>query len=333
MKPTDLAKHLTDFFTRYLPGVKNLSSNTIPAYRDAFRLLLVVCRDERGLPLEKLSFGRMNEQLILQFLDWLQAWRGCSVSTRNQCLVAIHAFFRFVQVQEPGQMFLCQKILQIPCKKYAQPLVQHLSPEQIRDLLAAPNASARTGRRDMTLLSVLYDTGARVQELCDLRVRDVRLEHPVIVTLTGKGRKTRHVPILGNTVDLLRAHLQENALLQNGKRDAPVFFNQCHVPLTRGGVSHILQKYAALACPELQKTLTPHVLRHSKAMHLYQAGVNLVYIRDILGHVDIATTDIYARADTEFKRRALESAFPGIMPDVLPDRNRDQNLLDFLNRL
>jgi len=333
MKPTDFAKHLTDFFTRYLPGVKNLSPNTILAYRDAFRLMLVFCRDECALPPEKLSFNRVNDQLILRFLDWLQTERGCSISTRNQRLVAIHAFFRFVQAQEPGQLLLCQKVLQIPCKKYVQPLVQHLSPEQIRELLAAPGATTRARRRDTTLLSVLYDTGARVQELCDLRVRDIRLEHPAIVTLTGKGRKTRHVPILGNTVELLRAYLRENALLQNGKQDAPVFFNQRHVPLTRGGVSHILQKYADQACPELQKALTPHVLRHSKAMHLYQAGVNLVYIRDILGHVDIATTDIYARADTESKRKALESAFPDITPDVLPDWNRDQNLLDFLNQL
>ena len=333
MKPTDFAKHLTDFFTRYLPGVKNLSPNTILAYRDAFRLLLVFCRDECGLPPEKLSFIRVNDQLILQFLDWLQVRRGCSISTRNQRLVAIHAFFRFVQVQEPAQLFLCQKILQIPCKKCAPPIVQHLSPEQIRELLAVPGTTTRAGRRDTTLLSVLYDTGARVQELCDLLVRDIRLEHPAIVTLTGKGRKTRHVPILGNTVDLLRAYLRENALLQNGKQDMPLFFGQRCAKLTRGGVSHILQKYAAQACPDLKKTLTPHVLRHSKAMHLYQAGVNLVYIRDILGHVDIATTDVYARADTESKRRALESAFSGITPDVMPDWNQDQNLLDFLNQL
>jgi site-specific recombinase XerD len=333
MKPTDFAKHLTDFFTRYLPGVKNLSPNTILSYRDTFRLLLVFCRDECNLPPEKLNFSRIDGKLILRFLDWLQAARSCSISTRNQRLVAIHAFFRFVQVQEPQQLFLCQKILQIPCKKCVPPIVQHLSPEQIKALLASPGTTTRADRRDMVLLSVLYDTGARVQELCDLLVRDVRLEHPAIVTLTGKGRKTRYVPILGNTVDLLRAYLQENALLQNGKQDTPLFFNQRRSKLTRGGVSHILRKHAAQACPDLQKTLTPHVLRHSKAMHLYQAGVNLVYIRDILGHVDIATTDVYARADTESKRRALESAFPGITPDMLPDWNRDQNLLDFLNQL
>ena len=336
LKTTDFAKNLTAFFGSYLPGVKNLSGNTILSYRDAFRLLLVFCRDVRKVTPEKLCFKMFSDELVTGFLEWTQNERNCSIATRNQRLVAIHAFFRYVQVQEPGQLHLCQRILQIPCKKCQQPIVGHLTPEQTKDLLAAPDAYTQSGRRDMTLLSVLYDTGARVQELCDLRVRDVRLEHPAVITLTGKGRKARHVPVLGNTVELLRSYMLENGLLQNDKLDAPLFLNQRHTKLTRGGISHILQKYAATVSrqyPDMSKTLTPHVMRHSKAMHLYQSGVNLVYIRDILGHVDIATTDIYARADTESKRKALESAYPDITPDVLPDWNRDENLLRFLNSL
>lgn len=188
----------------------------------------------------------------------------------------------------------------------------------------------------MTLLSVLYDTGARVQELCDLRIRDVRLENPAVITLTGKGRKTRCVPILGGTVELLRLYMRENNLFSNDKLDSPLFFNQRHSKLTRGGVSHILKKYAGLASAkysDIPQNLTPHILSHSKAMHLYQAGVNLIYIRDILGHADLATTDIYARADTESKRRELERVYPNITPDEFPDWNRDKNLLDFLNSL
>ena len=336
MKPTDFAKNLTAFFGNYLPGVKNLSGNTILSYRDAFRLLLMFCRDARKLPPEKLSFKMIDDKLITDFLEWTENERGCSIATRNQRLVAVHAFFRYVQVQEPGQIYLCQRILQIPCKKYQQQIVQHLNPEQTRNLLAAPDSSTRSGRRDMTLLSVLYDTGARVQELCDLRVRDIRLDNPAAITLTGKGRKTRHVPIMGNTVELLRSYMDENNLFQNGKFDAPLFFNQRHTKLSRGGVNYILQKYAAKTlqnCLSEQKLPSAHVVRHSKAMHLYQSGINLVYIRDILGHVDISTTDIYARADTESKRKELERAYPDIVPDVLPDWNRDNNLLDFLNNL
>ena len=197
MKPTDFAKNLTAFFTGYLPGVKNLSGNTILSYRDAFRLFLVFCKDSRKIPPEKLVFKKINDALVVSFLEWLENERDCSIATRNQRLVAIHAFFRYVQVQEPEHLHLCQRILQIPCKKYQKRIVRHLTPEQTKDLLAAPDMTTQYGRRDITLLSVLYDTGARVQELCDLRVRDIRLEHPAIITLTGKGRKTRHVPILG----------------------------------------------------------------------------------------------------------------------------------------
>jgi site-specific recombinase XerD len=338
MKPANFAKHMTSFFSDYLPGVKNLSGNTILAYRDAFRLLLSYCRDYENLPPEKLRIESFDDKRLLRFLNWLQEERGCSIATRNNRLAAVHSFFRYVQAEEPGQLLTCQRILQVPFKKHQQPIVQHLTPEQTRDLLAAPGMKTRTDRRNTTLLSVLYDTGARVQELCDLRVRDVRLEHSAIIKLTGKGRKSRHIPLLANTVALLRLYMEENDLLANGNQDTPLFFNQRRSKLTRGGVSHILKKYAAALSskhPNMPKKLTPHVLRHSKAMHLYQSGVNLVYIRDILGHVDIATTDIYARADTESKRKALENAFPDITPSdtALPEWNRDQDLLDYLNNL
>ena len=183
MNTNDFAKNLTAFFTEYLPGIKNLSSNTIFSYRDAFRLFLFFCRDEQKIMPEKLSFKKFSVQLITGFLEWLENERRCSIATRNQRLVAIHSFFRYVQVQEPAYLNLCQKILQIPCKKYQQSIIQHLTPEQVKDLLVAPNQETQSGRRDITLLSVLYDTGARVQELCDLKVRDVRLEQPAVVTL------------------------------------------------------------------------------------------------------------------------------------------------------
>ncbi|WP_203448931.1 site-specific integrase [Photorhabdus khanii] len=336
MKPTDFAKNLTTFFTRYLPGVKNLSTNTLLSYRDTFRLLLVYCKDVLKIPPEKLSFKKPDDHLVMSFLEWLENGRNSSIATRNQRLVAIHAFFRYVQVQEPGQLHLCQRVLQIPGKKPQRRIVRHLTPEQTKDLLAAPGSHTQSGRRNMTLLSVLYDTAARVQELCDLRVRDIRLEQPAIITLTGKGRKTRHVPILGNTVTLLHSYMQENNLLHDGKLDSPLFINQHHTKLTRGGISHILQKHVKTIIPRhpgMYEKLTPHVLRHSKAMHLYQSGVNLIYIRDILGHVDISTTDMYARADMESKRKARENAYPDITPEVLPDWDHNENLLRFLNSL
>jgi site-specific recombinase XerD len=265
MKSTDFALHLTAFFSEYLPGTRNLSPNTISAYRDTFRLLLLFCHDNRNIPPEKLTLKMLDDKTVTSFLDWLQSERRCGIATRNQRLAAIHAFFRYVQAREPENLLLCQKILQIPFKKHQHPIIQHLSPDQIRVLLVAPNAQTKAGRRDMTLLSVLYDTGARVQELCDLRVKDIRLEHPAMVTLTGKGRKSRHVPLLDNTVGLLRSYMEENRFIQNGNPDVPLFRNQRQSKLTRGGVSHILQKYfrvVARQYSDMPKTLTPHVLRH-----------------------------------------------------------------------
>lgn len=336
MKPTDFAKYLTLFFSEHLPGTRNLSQNTIKAYRDSFRLLLLFCNDCCNIPAGKLTIKMLDDKLVIQFLNWIQEERQCSIATRNQRLAAIHAFFRYVEAQAPEYLLNCQVILQVPFKKHPKPIVTHLTPDQTRCLLAAPNLEKKSGRRDMTLLSVLYDTGARVQELCDLRVRDVRLDSPAVISLTGKGRKTRYVPLLSNTVGLLQSYMAENHLLHNAKLDMPLFCNQRCTKLTRGGVNHILQKYVDSIfeqCSDMPKKVTAHVMRHSKAMHLYQAGVNLVYIRDILGHVDISTTDIYARADTESKRKALESAFPDITPRGLPEWNRDANLLDFLNNL
>jgi len=337
MKPTDLAKHMTAFFSGYLPGVRNLSSNTILSYRDAFRLLLTYCRDCENIPTEKLRIAAVDDKLLIRFLDWLQQERGCSIATRNIRLAAIHSFFRYVQTQEPGLLLSCQLVLNVPFKKCPAPIIQHLTPEQTRDLLTAPGFSSRVGRRDTTLLSVLYDTGARVQELCDLIVRDVRLDSPAIISLTGKGGKTRHVPLVANTVKLLRAYMDENCLLINGNQDMPLFANQRKSKLTRGGVSHILQKYASNVRknqPNFPEKPTPHCLRHSKAMHMYQAGVSLIYIRDILGHVDISTTDGYARADVESKRKLLEDVCPGLVPsDEQFDWSRNQSLLDYLNSL
>jgi site-specific recombinase XerD len=337
MKPTDFAKYLTAFFSEYLPAVRNLSSNTISSYRDAFKLLLAYCRDCENIPTEKVRIASFDEKLLLRFLDWLQRERGCSIATRNIRLAAIHTFFRYVQAHEPGLLLTCQLVLNVPFKKCPQPIIQHLTPEQTRDLLAAPGFLSRTHRRDTTLLSVLYDTGARVQEFCDLRVRDVRLDSPSIISLTGKGGKTRHVPLVANTVKLLRSYMDENGLLRNGSQDMPLLMNQRRTKLTRGGVNHILRKYADKVSEKqsnFPKKPTAHVLRHSKAMHMYQAGVNLIYIRDFLGHVDISTTDLYARADVEAKRKLLEDVCPDLTPsESLPDWSLDQSLLDYLNNL
>jgi site-specific recombinase XerD len=332
---TDFAVDLRRFLTDHMAGLRGCSPNTISSYRDAFKLLICYFRDERGVAPERLTLELIDVAAITSFLAWLHAERHNSPSTCNQRLAAISSFFAWLQSQDPARMACCQDILQIPSSKHDQPAIAHLTVEQTRRLLALPDRSARQGRRDATLLATLYDTAARVQEIADLTVRDVRLQNPAIVALTGKGRKTRHVPIDANATALLAAYLAERQLNRPGRDDHPVFFNQHHQQLSRGGIAWILRKYQAQAAdPALADAqLSPHVLRHSRAMHLYDAGVPLPYIRDILGHVDLSTTDIYARASTEAKRKALEAVYDQVLSADLPEWNQDPELLGWLAAL
>ena len=332
---TDFALYLRRFLTNHLAGLRGCSPNTIASYRDTFKLLIVYFRDEKSIPPGKLTLDRVDAAAIKGFLDWLETGRGNSTSTRNQRLAAISSMYTWLQSEDPAQMACCQDILAIPAKKQAQPTVNHLTVEQTRGLLAQPDRSTRQGRRDATLLATLYDTAARVQELADLTVRDIRLQHPAMAALTGKGCKTRHVPLMDNTAAIVAAYLAEHRLDKPGHDDHPAFFNQHGTKLSRGGIAWIIRKYQAKTNdpPLADAQISPHVLRHSKAMHLYEAGVPLPYIRDILGHVDLSTTEIYARASTEAKRKALEAAYPDVVTDDLPEWNQDPGLLEWLTNL
>ncbi len=278
----------------------------------------------------------LTAELITDFLSWLEHERKCCITTRNQRLASIHSFFRYVQCEDPAGIYHFQQVISIPIKKTEKTIVGHLSPEVIKLILQQPDKSSAKGRRDLALLSVLYDTGARVQELIDIRVCDVILDSPPIVVLSGKGNKVRRVPLMKNTVSLLQTYLSENDLKKQWKNQYPLFINNQHNKLTKEGVAYILNKYvkmaraASLIIPE---HVSPHVLRHSKAMHLLQAGVNLIYIRDFLGHADIKTTEIYSRTDTETKRKAIEKAYPDIISCEMPDWSKDKELLSWLSDL
>lgn len=333
MKPTDFSKYLSDFLGAYLPCSRNFSRNTISSYCDAFTLFLQFCRDYKSLPANKLTINDLTCSLVIEFLDWLESERGSGIATRNQRLAAICSFARYVQVETPSHMHELQKILAIPAKKAVEPVVTYLSAAELNLILQQPKTDSLHGRRDLVMLSVLYDTGARVQELCDLSVRDVRLEKPSYVILTGKGNKMRQVPLMKNTVTLLQQYLEEMRLRTPDKLDYPLFCNNQGKKFTRAGVAYILSKYVSAARtvnPELPQKVTPHVFRHTKAMHLLQADVNIVYIRDILGHVDISTTSAYARADTKMKRAALEKVQNISTPVSIPPWARDQDLLEWL---
>jgi site-specific recombinase XerD len=208
----------------------------------------------------------MDETLIAGFLSWLEQDRNNSISTRNQRLACIHGFCRYLQIEDPVGLSAYQKILSIPVKKAPKPVVNHLTSDVLKLILAQPDLSKASGRRDLTMLSVLYDTGARVQELVDLKVRDVRMDPPPILTLTGKGYKTRQVPIMSNMESLLRQYMTENDLLQNGMQDRPLFVNRQRAKLTPEGITFILNKYASRAravSSIIPDKVTPHVFRQN----------------------------------------------------------------------
>jgi site-specific recombinase XerD len=335
MKPTDFSRYLTSFLSDYLPVQKNVSPNTIKSYRDTFKLFLKFCQED-GLPIEKVTMQNISDERVCRFLNWLEQERSGSISTRNLRLTAIHSFFRYAQAESPQSLYHFQKILAIPLKKKRQAIVAHLSPEGIRALLEQPNKAGTRGRRDLALMSVMYDSGARVQEVIDLVVRDFVSGASPILILTGKGNKTRRVPLMKNTASILERYVSENRLDAIHKNEYPLFTNSQHNKLTKEGVAYIIGKYAKAAhertnfVPEKVKC---HMLRHSKAVHLLQAGVNLIYIRDFLGHSDIKTTEVYVKADTELKRKALENAYPDLADSNLPDWIENNDLMAWLTDL
>lgn len=274
----------------------------------------------------------LNMELVSEFLDWLETSRHIAVTTRNQRLAAIKAFAHFVQYKFPENIENCVDIINLRPKKYEKALIPFLTEDDLSLLLSQPDASTRQGLRDLTLLALLYDSGARVQELVDLRLKDVRLTHPPMVILTGKGRKVRQVPLMKDTCKLLDRYIR-SFHSDSQSQMIPLFYNAKKQALSRYGVTYILKKYAAKASPVLEpQNISPHVLRHTKAMHLLRAGVNMIYIRDFLGHADISTTEVYARIDAEMKRKVFEEKVPNYTPNTTMPWEEDEDLLQWLTQ-
>lgn len=335
-KTTDYAYQLYAFFTSYLPKQRNLSVHTLRSYRQTFKMLSMFCRDRKGIDVNKLSFDQITDTLILEYLDYLETERGNSIATRNQRLSAISAFFNYASAEMPEATFPAQKIFSIPFKKHEKPLVTYICADSVKRILMQPDSNDPYGRRDLVMLSVLYDSAARVSELCSIKARDVKFLNPCTVLLHGKGSKLREIPVSANTRAMLKAYVAEHHLDRPENLDIPLFLNHSLQPLTPEGVAYVLKKYAALAapcCPDMPSLISPHVFRHSKAMHLLNAGVELIYIRDFLGHEDIRTTEIYAKSSPEAKLNATIRAQPDWADLNLPDWRDDENLLHMLLNL
>jgi integrase/recombinase XerD len=324
------ADMLAQFLTIYLPVTRACPANTTSAYRDAFTLFLRFMDQQQATSPDKVSFADFTTPNVAAFLGWLRTDRQCSTATANQRLAALKSFFRYVQAQAPEQIAQARQVLDVKAGQAPQPVIVYLPVEAIRLLL---EHATRRGPRDLALLTTtLYDTGARVQEACDLSIGDLHLGKPASVTLTGKGRKTRIVPLTPQAAQILTQHVRTLPRDSSG----PVFANRAGQRLGRAGVAYILARCAHAAHterPELvpEKT-SPHVLRHSKAMHLLENGVNLIYIRDILGHASIVTTEVYAKASPEMKRQAVEAAAGKTLGPSRYDHASRKDLLDWLRQ-
>ena len=301
---------LTDFFVSHLASVRNVSRHTVMAYRDALKMLLRFAALLQNHTVDRVRLEDLNGEVILEFLSHLETVRGNSVRTRNARLAAIHSFFRYILSREPALASLCQRVLAIPFKKTTRRVLGYLSEGETKHLLSQVDRSKPAGERDYLLLALLYDTGARVQELLDLKLTDFRLESPAYVKITGKGRRERLCPLLPQTARLVDRFFSEQG--RSTGDNGSFFVNRSGQKLSRHGVRYLLKKYLAgvqKKIPSLSRRgISPHTLRHTKAMHLLQSGLPLITIKDILGHADVKSTEVYIQVDLEMKQKALESA-------------------------
>ena len=326
-----LAPTLQAFFTDRLARQRQASGHTIAAYRDAVKLLLTFAEQQTGKPPSRLDLADLDAPLIGAFLTQLETGRGNSTRTRNARLAAIHSLFRYAALRHPEDAAVIARVLAIPPKRFDKALITYLTGQEITALLAAPDQATWTGRRDHALLMLACQTGLRASELTSLTIGDVHLGTGAHVSCLGKGRKQRITPLTATTTAVLGGWLAERA----GQPADPLFITRRGTPLSRDALERRIAKYAAAAaliCPTLhEKKVSPHVLRHSAAMQLLNAGVDTSVIALWMGHENVATTQVYIHADLALKERAIARTAP---QDTPPGRYQPPDaVLAFLDGL
>jgi site-specific recombinase XerD len=332
-RTNSLPQLLHYFFHDWMAAQRNASRHTIVSYRDSWRLFLRFVAERRQRNVVRLGLADLTAEEVVAFLDCIEKDRGGTIATRNCRLAALHSFFRFVSGRDPLTLKQCESVLCVPVKRGPKRSPSYLETEEVATLLTLPNRKSVLGQRDYTLLVLLYNTGARISEALTLCPRDIRLETPAQIRLLGKGRKERICPLWLETAALL------NALLKRQPRqpDEPIFLNRYGQPLGPSGARFRLQQYvraAAKLTPRIaDKRVTPHTWRHTAAVHLIAAKVDPAVIRSWLGHAGLDTTNHYAQANLETKRKAIEQV-DGIPRPAKPPRwKRDRDLLAWLDSL
>jgi len=330
-------RQLGTYFETYLPETRGNSKNTISSYSDAFAILFQFFYDQKGIPHHLVDYKHFTAKLFDDYLLWLKQERKYSEASIKQRVSAISSFLKYASRREMAALSAFSNATNIDTPKIPQSVFPYFTLPEMKILLGLPDPRKRLGDRDMVLLSLLYDTAARVQEVCDLLVRDVRFGTPTKIRLFGKNKKTREIPISSEVSDLLRYHLKTNGLNDPVFRDESLFASQAKDKMTASCIRYMTTKYVSLARqanPKLfnEPKYSPHSFRHSKAVHMVEAGIPLIYIRDFLDHASIETTEIYARVSQAAINNALTNRK---IPNIVPKRSNSsldkQQLPDFLS--
>lgn len=321
-----LSTLVQNFFQTHLPVERHASRNTIIAYRDSLKLFLQFAAETTGTDVDQLGMDALEPDMVRGFLVWLDQTRHCNARTRNHRLAALKSFARYVASAAPEHLDRCRRVRELVPARFEHPPIHYLDDDEVRALFQTIDAGSAP--RDCALLLLLYNTGARVQEIVSLDLADLRLDSVALVTLEGKGRKQRTCPLWPRTVDALRAWIQNR-----GDHDGPLFLNRLGQRLTRSGLAWILRKYASRldSSPRHTSKVTPHVIRHTTAMHLLEADVDITTIAAWLGHAQLATTHGYVEITLRMKQKVIASdiALPKLSSASFPRGD----LLSWLTRL
>jgi site-specific recombinase XerD len=334
-QPTAFTKYISDFFNHYLPSERGVSINTIKSYSHTFILLLNYLNDVKKIRIRKLDFRHITRPAVVDFLDWLQNERGCSNTTRNQRLSAISAFIKYAAYKVPDSLYENQQILSIPLKKTETHTINYLTTEGMELLFKQPDVTKKKGLRDLALLSLMYESAARVQEIIDLTPSSLFISSkPYKMELHGKGNKYRTVPLPENEVTILLRYMDQSELLKRENAQKPLFHNAWGHKMTRNGINNVLVKHVATARTKnpglIAKDISCHGIRHSKAMSLLESNVQLIHIRDFLGHKSVLTTEIYARVNPKYTFEVIKAAYKNINVDEMPVWENNNQLLSML---
>jgi site-specific recombinase XerD len=338
MRDNLFTKQLGEYFDIFLPDVNGASKNTIAAYGDSFAVLFQFLDEKKNLPHHLVTYKHFTVALLDEFLIWMKNDRGYSASTIRQRMTALTSFMKYASRREMRALnaFTITSSTELP--KAVQSEFPYFTQEETALLLSLPDPKKYLGTRDLVFLSFMYDTAARADEMCKALVSDIKFGTPTKVKLHGKGNKTREVPVSDEVANLLRYHFKEQRLQDKDSRALPLFLSQSNKRMTTSCVRSIVKKYVEMAKSQnpmlfTEESYSPHSFRHSKAIHMVESGVNLIYIRNFLGHVTVSSTEIYARVGQAAVTKALtERKIPRIASSVPKEDRSQSSLPDFINR-